>query len=300
MHRLIVIFLFSLVSITWGTTWIAMKIAVETIPPFFATGIRFLVASPLLIILSFLTKTPLLFPYGKRRFQIFISVFYFLIPFTLMLYGGSYVNSSISSIIFANMPVVVFLISHFYFKKKLNFIQKIGISIALITLICAIFIDLKSESFAQWKGILALLIALLSHAIIYVECQKRCCKVSVITFNALPSLISGVFLSILFWFIESPHIQFFSYRSILAIFYLGNFSGIFGILSYFYLQKMVNSFHASIVFLVFPLIAGLLEIYIYKKTNFLYELWFIFPLSLGILLTLVPVSFFKNFLRYLK
>ncbi|CAL4322494.1 DMT family transporter [Buchnera aphidicola] len=300
MHKLIVILLFSIVSVTWGTTWIAMKIAVETIPPFFATGIRFLSASPLLIILSFLTKTPLLFPYGQRRFQIFISIFYFLIPFTLMLYGGSYVNSSISSMIFANMPVVVLLISHFYFKKKINFVQKIGILIALVTLIFALFIDLESKSFFQWKGVLALLIALFSHAIIYVECQKKCCNVSVITFNALPSLISGIFLTMIFWFIETPHIHFFSYRSILAIFYLGNFSGIFGILSYFYLQKMVNSFYASIVFLIFPVITGLLEMYIYRQTNFLCELSFILPLSLGILLTLVPINFFKNFLRHLK
>ncbi|WP_295164487.1 DMT family transporter [uncultured Buchnera sp.] len=300
MNKIIVITLFCLVSITWGTTWIAMKIAVETIPPFFATGIRFLAASPLLIILSYLTKTPLLFPYGQRRFQIFISIFYFSIPFTLMLYGSSCVNSSISSIIFANMPVLVLLISHVYLKKKINFIQKIGIITSLITLFFILLIDLKSEYFFQWKGILALLLALLSHAIIYVECQKKSCDVSVITFNALPSLISGILLSTISWFIETPHINFFSTRSILAIFYLGNFCGICGILSYFYLQKRVSSFYASIVFLIFPLIAGFLEMYIYKKTILLYKLWFVFPSGLGILLTLIPVNFFKNVIRFSK
>lgn len=300
MNKLIVIILFSLVSITWGTTWIAMKIAVETIPPFFATGIRFLVASPLLIVLSFLTKKPLLFPYGQRRFQVFISIFYFSIPFTLMLYGGSYVSSSISSIIFSNMPVIVLLISFFYLKKKINFVQKTGIIISLTTLFFILLIDLKSESFFHWKGILALLIALLSHAVIYVECEKKSCNVSVITFNALPSLISGIFLSIISWFIESPKINFFSNRSILAIFYLGDFCGICGILSYFYLQKKVSSFYASIVFLIFPLISYLLEIHIYKKTILFYELWFVLPLGLGILLTLVPINFFKNIKRYFK
>lgn len=118
MNKIIIILLFSLVSITWGTTWIAMKIAVETIPPLFATGIRFLIASPLLILLSYITKAPLLFPYGQRNFQIIISFFYFSIPFTLMLYGGKYVNSSIASVIFSNMPVVVLMLSSFFLKKK--------------------------------------------------------------------------------------------------------------------------------------------------------------------------------------
>lgn len=118
MNKIIILLLFSLVSITWGTTWIAMKIAVETIPPLFATGMRFLIASPLLIILSYVKKAPLLFPYGQRNLQIVISFFYFSIPFTLMLYGGKYVNSSISSVIFSVMPVVVLILSSFFLKKK--------------------------------------------------------------------------------------------------------------------------------------------------------------------------------------
>lgn len=118
MKKIIILLLFSLVSLTWGTTWIAMKIAVETIPPLFATGIRFLIASPVLIVLAYITKAPLLFPYGQRNFQVTISFFYFLIPFALMLYGGKYVSSSIASVIFANMPVVVLILSSFFLKKK--------------------------------------------------------------------------------------------------------------------------------------------------------------------------------------
>ncbi|WAI18562.1 MAG: DMT family transporter [Buchnera aphidicola (Acyrthosiphon caraganae)] len=294
MNKILVIILFSLVSLTWGTTWIAMKIATETIPPFFATGIRFLVASPLLIIIAYYTQTPLLFPYGQRWFQFIISIFYFSIPFTLMLYGGTYVSSSIASIIFSNMPVAVLTVSFLYLKQKLFLTQKIGILISLITLLTVLLIELESECFFQWKGILALLFALFSHAFIYAECQKKCCNVSVITFNALPSLVSGILLSTISWFIENPHIDTFSNRSILAIFYLGDFSGIFGILSFFYLQQKVSAFYASTVFLIFPVIAGFLENYIYKNTILLCEMWFIFPLIIGILLTLIPVDYLKK------
>jgi len=294
MNKVLIIILFSLVSLTWGTTWIAMKIATETIPPFFATGIRFLVAAPLLIIIAFYTKTPLLFPYGQRWFQFVIAIFYFAIPFTLMLYGGMYVSSSTASVIFSTMPVVVLIISFLYLKKKLLLTQKIGILISLITLSTILLIELESQCFFQWKGILALLLALFSHAFIYAECQKKCCNVSVITFNALPSLISGILLSTVSWFIENPHINTMSNRSILAIFYLGDFSGIFGILSYFYLQQKVSAFYASTVFLIFPVIAGFLENYIYKNTIILCKMWFVFPLMIGILLTLIPINYQKK------
>lgn len=160
-----------------------------------------------------------------------------------------------------------------------------------------LFIDLKSSCFSQWKGILALILALVSHALIYIQCKKKCTNISVITFNALPSLISGILLSTISWFLENPNFNTFSNKSILAIFYLGYFSGILGILSYFYLQQKVSSFYASTVFLVFPLISYTLEVYFYKKTFFLYELWFILPLFVGILLTLLPMDFFKNIKR---
>ncbi|WP_422667205.1 DMT family transporter [Buchnera aphidicola] len=292
MKKIIIFILFTVVSITWGTTWIAMKIAVETIPPFFATGIRFLLAAPLLIILSYFTQSPLLFPLGQRYFQVLISIFYFSIPFTLMLYGGSYVNSSIAAIIFSNMPVAVLIISVLYLKKKIFFFQKIGIFIALITLFTILIIELKAENFYQWKGMLSLFLALLLHAIVYAECQKKCCNVSVLTFNALPSLFSGILLSSMAWFIECPNIHHFSYRSILAVLYLGDFSGIFGILSYFYLQQKVSAFYASTVFLIFPFISRILEYYIYKHKISSLEIFFIFPLIFGILLTFIPSHYF--------
>ncbi|WP_016589435.1 DMT family transporter, partial [Yersinia pestis] len=111
MRNIIISMLFILVSLTWGTTWLAMRIAVETIPPIFATGMRFIFASPFLICIALLTKTPLLFPTGQRFFQFIICIFYFSIPFTLMIYGETYVSSGLASIIFSNMPVAVLIAS---------------------------------------------------------------------------------------------------------------------------------------------------------------------------------------------
>lgn len=56
MRKVSISILFMLVSLTWGTTWLAMRIAVETIPPVFATGMRFMFAAPFLIIIAWLEK----------------------------------------------------------------------------------------------------------------------------------------------------------------------------------------------------------------------------------------------------
>lgn len=287
MRKATISILFILVCLTWGTTWLAMRVAVETIPPIFATGMRFIFASPFLICIALLTKTPLFFPPGQRFFQCIICVFYFAIPFTLMIYGETYVSSGLASIIFSNMPVAVLIASILFLNEKTNLMQITGLTIAIVALASILFEESKSNIGSHWQGILALVSAVIIHAVIYAQCKKRCCTVSVITFNALPCFSAGLILATTGYFFEKPQFTDFSMHSIWSTFYLGAFAGVFGILCYFLLQKKANAFQASLVFLIFPLIAVSLENYIYGYTISLGSIILILPLVIGILLTLI-------------
>jgi putative membrane protein PagO len=289
-RKLITPILFMLVSFTWGTTWMAMKLASETIPPVFATGMRFLFAAPFLILISILTKAPLLFPKGQRIFQSAVCLFYFSIPFTLMIYGENYVDSGLASVIFSNMPVAVLLASSFFLNEKINKIQLVGLFFSLVSISGILLNESNSGPESHWKGILALVFAVIIHAIVYVQCKKRSCNVSVVTFNTLPCLFSGLILFLLGYIVEKPHMENFSIYSIFSTVYLGVFAGVFGILSYFALQKAATAFQASIVFLIFPLIAVSLENYIYGYTLSSYSLFLVFPLLIGVFLILIPTS----------
>lgn len=292
MRKLLIITLFALVSLTWGTTWLAMRIAVETIPPIFATGLRFLLASPFLVFIAWVTKTPLLFPIGQRKFQALISLFYFAIPFTLMIYGETFVSSGLASIIFANMPVAVLIASMILLKEQTNILQIIGLGISVIALSLILIVESKSNtSGGQWQGILMLISAVVMHAVMYAQCKKRCCKVSVITFNALPCLAASLILLSVGWLVEKPQPENFSMISLSATLYLGAFAGVFGILCYFALQQKATAFQASIVFLVFPLIALSLENYVYGYTLSRYSFLLIIPLAAGIFITITANHF---------
>ncbi|TWY24646.1 DMT family transporter, partial [Serratia marcescens] len=263
MRRVTILVLFLLVALTWGTTWLAMRIAAETIPPVFATGMRFMFAAPFLMSIAWLKKTPLLFPPGQRLFQLVICVFYFSIPFSLMIYGETYVSSGLASIVFANMPVAVLIASILFLNEKTNLIQIVGLTIAIAALTGILLEETWENTESNWQGITALVCAVIIHAIIYTQCKKRSCTVSVITFNALPCLLAGLILSATGWFFERPVVSSFSANSILATLYLGGGAGVFGILCYFALQQKANAFQASLVFLIFPLIAITLENHIY-------------------------------------
>lgn len=287
MHRVTLSILFLLVALTWGTTWLAMRIAAETIPPVFATGMRFMFAAPFLISIALLRKTPLLFPPGQRLFQLVICVFYFSIPFSLMIYGETYVSSGLASIIFSNMPVAVLIASVLFLNERTSPMQILGLIIAIAALTGILIEETKTSTENHWQGIVALVSAVIIHAIIYAQCKKRSSAVSVITFNALPCFLAGLILSTAGWFFERPQLSAFSMHSVLATLYLGAFAGVFGVLCYFALQQKANAFQASLVFLIFPLIAVSLENYIYGYTISVYSMLLIIPLATGIFLTLI-------------
>ncbi|QCI19346.1 DMT family transporter [Buchnera aphidicola] len=294
LKKVMLVLLFITVAFTLGTTWIAMKIIVSTIPPIFATGMRFLLVSPLLIGLSIFNKAPFLFPKEQRLFQLIITLFYFSIPFSLMLYGGIYVNAGLAALIFSMMPVMVLVMSIIFLKETVKDVQIIGLFISIISFFTVLFYEILYGKKNSIYGIIAIIISLISHSIVYVQCKKNYSHLSVLTFNTIPSLLTGVLLTIVSFFYEKPIIHNFSYSSMLALWYLANFSGFFGVLSYFYLQTQVSAFFSSIIFVIFPIIALIIEYYMYNILFSTQELYLIVTLVLGIVLIFIPKNIIRN------
>ena len=57
--RTLVLLAFGVIYVVWGSTYLAIRIVVETIPPFLSAGVRFLIAGVLLMGFLALRRTPL-------------------------------------------------------------------------------------------------------------------------------------------------------------------------------------------------------------------------------------------------
>ena len=97
--------LYFIVCLTWGTTWIGIKIAVESVPPLFASCLRFVIAFPFLLFFTLLNKAPIFFPKEQRIFFIILILFYFTVPYYLLSYAEQYVSSGLTSLLFSTMPI---------------------------------------------------------------------------------------------------------------------------------------------------------------------------------------------------
>jgi drug/metabolite transporter (DMT)-like permease len=247
--------LFLIVCLSWGTTWLGIKIAVESVPPLTAAGLRFLIAFPLFLSFTLLRKEPLLFPRQSRWFFVFVTLSYFSLPYYLLNYGEMHVSSGLTALLFSCMPVFILLFSALFLRERIYPSQMLGIAIGFGSLLMIIRSQGLHLDQAEWLGVLAILCAAVMHALCYVVTKKHGSAISVITYNTLPIGIAGAMLFIVGLSVETPVFSDVSARSWGAMLYLGLVASVGGFIVYFLLLKRLSPIILSFVFIIFPVFA---------------------------------------------
>lgn len=247
--------LFLIVCLSWGTTWLGIKIAVESVPPLTAAGLRFLIAFPLFLSFALLRREPLLFPRQSRWFLVFVTLSYFSLPYYLLNYGEMHVSSGLTALLFSCMPVFILLFSAVFLRQKIYPSQVIGIAIGFGSL----FMIIRSQGLhldhAELFGVLAILAAAVMHALCYVITKKQGSAISVITYNTLPIGLAGLMLFVAGLSVEAPVFEDITARSWGALLYLGLVASVGGFIVYFLLLKRLSPIILSFVFIIFPVFA---------------------------------------------
>ncbi len=109
------LFAFGAIYIIWGSTYLAIRYAVETIPPFMMIGIRSLSAGIILYLLSRIKSKEKI----KREniLPLFtIGAMFFLIGHGLLAWAQQYVPSGMAAVLIASEPLWVIGIEWFFLK----------------------------------------------------------------------------------------------------------------------------------------------------------------------------------------
>lgn len=282
--------LFLIVCLSWGTTWLGIKIAVESVPPLTAAGLRFLIAFPLFLSFAVLRREPLLFPKGSRGFFVFVTLSYFSLPYYLLNYGEMHVSSGLTALLFSCMPVFILMFSALFLREKIYPSQLLGIAIGF----GALFMIIRSQGLhldhAELFGVLAILCAAVMHALCYVVTKKHGSAISVITYNTLPIGIAGLLLFIAGLTVETPVFTAITARSWGALLYLGLVASVGGFIVYFLLLKRLSPIILSFVFIIFPVFAVIIGAW-YEGQTLSQELMMYSAILLtGFAITKLPVE----------
>ena len=105
-NRLAVIAAFLALYLIWGSTYLAIRYAVETIPPLYTAGIRHLIAGSILLVWCIAKR---LRPTAAQiRASIVIGAFFFLVGHGSLHWAEQHVPSGLASLLIAIEPIIVF------------------------------------------------------------------------------------------------------------------------------------------------------------------------------------------------
>ncbi|HEY7472154.1 MAG TPA: EamA family transporter, partial [Gemmatimonadota bacterium] len=100
------------ISFIWGSTWLAIKIGLEAMPPFLSAGMRFTLAAGVLAGLSWVQGVPMPGSVRTHAGLLTLGVLNFVVNYGVVYWGEQYVSSGLTAVLFATYPLFVLMIAH--------------------------------------------------------------------------------------------------------------------------------------------------------------------------------------------
>lgn len=285
---------FASVSLFWGTTYLGIRIGVESFPTALFAGARHFIAGIIILSYFFIKKYPL--PTTKEFINITVMAILMLgFGNGLYVWAEKYVSSSVAAIISCTTPFVIFFFSWFMLSDKPNTLVFIGILLGFSGQIGNILEHSVELNDANYKwGIIAMFIAVTSWAFGSVYRKRTNITMHALQFTGWQMLIGGsLFFPLAIYNNEFSQIQFIEPKAWWAFIYLIIFGSIIAYGSFMYvLQKLpptIVSMHTYINTIVAVFLGWLV---LDEKLN-----WWV---AISVLLTLTGVYFVNKGMRKAK
>ncbi len=177
----------------WSSTWVAIKIGLEDVPPLLGAGIRFAIAGGALLVVARALGRPLR---TDARLAAVLGLLPFAAAYGLIYWGEQYVPSGLAAVLFGVMPLYSAGLAAFALADEpLRTSLVAGIGVALGGLALA-FGESLALGHAEWALLAATACALapLASAIGNVSIKRRGASLDAVVLNGWAMLGGGALL----------------------------------------------------------------------------------------------------------
>ena len=142
-----VVVAFAAIYVLWGTTFLAIRIAVLEFPPLFTAGLRFYIAGTLLYVYMRVRGQPNPSAVEWRNLAL-ISICMFVITYGAIFWAEQYVSSGVTSVIEAALPIIAIILEMFVFRTQRFELRLFGAVLVGFCGVALLFIDNRAQQLA--------------------------------------------------------------------------------------------------------------------------------------------------------
>jgi drug/metabolite transporter (DMT)-like permease len=188
------VFLYALLCVIWGSTWLVIKVGYGGLGPFTVAAIRFLIAGAVLV-----PVVPIMgarWPRGHVEWTVvaFNGVVLFAADYGLIYWGEQFLDSGLTAILFATLPLVTVLFAHGSVAGDRITPRKLAGTLLAVFGVVALFADHLRLDLSKAGPMLAILASTICSAAAGVVSKRHGAALHAAALNAPAMLVGGAVL----------------------------------------------------------------------------------------------------------
>lgn len=264
-YKIFLIYL--ILCFVWGSTWLAIKISIESFPPFISAGLRFFIASFTIFTLMRIRGTELQTDEEAIKLYFMMGFFSFVIPFGLVYWAEQFVDSGLASVLFAVYPFFVAIFSFFMIpNEKITLIRIVGMVLGFSGILIIFYDSFSLKIIDYILGMLAIVISAIMQAFMAVTIKKRGKYLNPLTMNLIPMMIAGIVMLSVGLLFENFERIIITERGVIAVLYLAVIGSVVTFTSFYWLLKKISVIIMSLIAFITPVVAIILGWLLYGET----------------------------------
>jgi drug/metabolite transporter (DMT)-like permease len=238
-HALNLALAFVAIYVIWGSTYLAIRYAVETIPPLVTAGIRHSIAGGIMLAWAWWRG------FRPTRQQwlagLALGALFFLIGHGSLHWAEQYVGSGLAALLIATEPMFILVLGWMMGQQKISLPSALGLGLGVVGVAMLTGAELTVKGSSLW-GLLAILLGSLSWSLGVVISPRLKLPADALGRTALPTLCGAAMLLIAAGItgeFQQTHWASITLRSIFGLGYLITFGSVVAFTAYTWLLQRV-------------------------------------------------------------
>ena len=269
-------FLFSICSLIWGTTWFAIKFQVDSTSTIVGVFYRFLIAAVIMFLINVIfIKKNLVFPWENHKFFILQGLFNFSLNYILTYISEKSISSGLVALTFSTLIYFNMFGMRIFYKKEITKNIIYGAMLGFMGMIFLFWKEIANFNADQATilgiiiGIVATFCASIGNMFAYRNHQL---KIPVMTFNAYGMLYGAGFSLLLGLFMGESFVFPTTTTFLLSLGYLSLFGTVIAFYAYQTLVGTIGADRAAYTSIINPVIAMIISM-VYENITFTPQLF---------------------------
>ena len=182
--------LYAILCIVWGSTWLVIKVGYGGLGPFNVAAVRFFVAGA--VMAAVVPVVGARWPKGGAEWTlvVVVALLMFAGDYGLIYWSEQYIDSGLTAILFATLPLVTIVAAHIYLPGDRITVRKLGGTLLAFVGVMALFVDHLQVDVGMIWPMLAVIAATVCAAIAAVASKRHGTDLHPASLNA-PSMLIG-------------------------------------------------------------------------------------------------------------